>query len=234
MSGLAGEEGEWEDAGAIDSEGHGGPWPAFVDLFAATTLILLVFFAVIAYRYVDDVGDTVRVRQLYDQLQGMEARSGQFAVQQQGPDVLLVLEERVSFQTGQAALLDPARHTLRQVLHLLDEREFEGLIREIEVLGHADRRGNAFKNWLLSANRAVSVSQFLVDSLGLSPCIVIASGRGAYFPRDTTVRPESLRGQAQLDAYARDRRVEILLHPAVGREKAVGRRGCREGALPPA
>lgn len=233
MSGLSAEEGEWEDAGAIDAEGHGGPWPAFVDLFAATTLILLVFFAVIAYRYVDDVGGAVRVRQLYAKLQAMESRNGQFDVQQHGPDVLLVLEERVSFKTGQAALLDPARQTLRQVVGLLEEPQFTGLIREIEVLGHADRRGDAFKNWLLSANRAVSVSQFLVDSLGTNPCVVIASGRGAFFPRDTTVRPERLRGRAQLEAYARDRRVEILLHPAVGRKQAVGRAGCRQAPLAP-
>jgi outer membrane protein OmpA-like peptidoglycan-associated protein len=204
-----------------------------VDLFAATSLILLVFFVVIAYRYVGDVSDTVRVKQLYEQLQGLEQRSGQFDVRQQGPDVLLVLEERVSFETGEATLLAPARSTLRSVLRLLKQPEFEGLIRETEVLGHADRRGDPFKNWLLSANRAVSVSRFLVDSLEMDPCIVIASGRGIYFPRDTTVRLDRLSPREQLEAYARDRRVEILLHPAVGRTRAAGRSGCRPTAMPP-
>jgi outer membrane protein OmpA-like peptidoglycan-associated protein len=228
-TGLAEQE-EWEDAGSLESGGHVGPWPAFVDLFAATTLVLLVFFVVVAYRYIGEVGDVVRVRQLYDQLEELKQQGHGFTLQQQGADVLLVLEERVTFRTNEADILPPAREVLRQVTGLLQRDQFKGLVREIEILGHADRRGDAFRNWQLSARRAVSVAQFLVDSIKVSPCLVIASGRGAYFPRDSAIRPETLFGKEQLDAYARDRRVEVLLHPVVANQNSPGRNGCRPGA----
>jgi outer membrane protein OmpA-like peptidoglycan-associated protein len=225
------DEQEWEDAGSLEAGGHAGPWPAFVDLFAATTLVLLVFFVVIAYRYIGDVGDAVRVGELIQQLRQMERAGGQFEVRQQGPDVLLILEERVTFKTGQAILLDPARETLRDVATLLRREQFQGLVREIEILGHADRRGDPVANWRLSAERAVSVADFLVHSVSANPCTIIASGRGAYFPRDTALDVGGLSPQQRVAAFARDRRVEIVLHPAVTRDRAAGRTGCLR-ALP--
>jgi outer membrane protein OmpA-like peptidoglycan-associated protein len=220
------EEHEWGDETAgVDS--HVGPWPAFVDLFAATSLVFLVFFIVVSYRYVGEAGSGVKVRQLYDVLSQLEKKNHQFVVQQQGADVLLILEERVTFRTGEAILLPEARGVLSKLVEILQGREFAGLIREIEILGHADRRGNAFSNWQLSAERAVSVAQFLVESKRISPCIVTASGRGAYFPRDSATRPDTLSLAARSAAYASDRRVEILLRPTVTREKSAGRSGCR-------
>lgn len=222
------DEQEWEDAGSMEATGHAGPWPAFVDLFAATTLVLLVFFVVIAYRYIGDVGDAVRVNDLIAQLEQME-KGGQFDVQKQGPDVLLILEERVTFGTSRSELLDPARGTLRDVIGVLREDRFKGLIREIEILGHADRRGDPVENWRLSANRAVSVADFLIRDVRENPCTIIASGRGAYFPRDSSLNVDALPPAARAAAYSRDRRVEILLHPAVTRDRALGRSGCLRG-----
>lgn len=226
------DEQEWEDAGSIEASGHAGPWPAFVDLFAATTLVLLVFFVVMAYRYIGDVDVGVRVNELVERLEELERSTGQFEVQRQGADVLLILEEQVTFNTGEATLLPSAHPTLRRVLGLVRGAEFDSLIREIEILGHADRRGDPVKNWRLSAERAVSVGDFLVQSLGENPCTIIASGRGAYFPRDSTVDVDALPPAARAAAYSRDRRVEILLHPAVTRDRALGRSGCLRG--PPA
>jgi outer membrane protein OmpA-like peptidoglycan-associated protein len=220
------DQSEWEDAGSMEAGGHVGPWPAFVDLFAATTLVLLVFFVVIAYRYIGEVGDAVKVRQLVATLEEMKRSGGQFEVQKQGADVLLILEERVTFQTGQAVLLEPAKETLREVVTILRRDKFKGLVREIEILGHADRRGDPVSNWRLSANRAVSVADFLVHSVGSNPCTIIASGRGAYFPRDTVVNIRALPPAQRQAEYARDRRVEIVLHPAVARDRETGRSGC--------
>jgi outer membrane protein OmpA-like peptidoglycan-associated protein len=220
------EEAEWEDAASVDATTHVGPWPAFVDLFAATTLILLVFFVVIAYRYVGEVGDVVKVKQLAEQLSEIQKQNRRFEVQQQGADVLLILEEQVTFQTSHAELLEPARQTLRMVDSLLKQSRFTGLVREVEILGHADRRGNAFANWQLSAQRAVAVAQFLVDSLGANPCSIVASGRGAFFPRDVGTRPDTLQLSDRLRAFARDRRVEILLHPSIANQHSAERRGC--------
>jgi outer membrane protein OmpA-like peptidoglycan-associated protein len=216
----------WDDSDSVDP-GAVGPWPGFVDLFAATSLVFLVFFVVIAARYVGEVGDVVRVRNLIHQLAELESSAGSFVVQQQGPDVLLILEESVTFETGRATLLPTVRGTLAAVVRLLQRDTFRGLVREVEILGHADPRGNSFANWGLSAERAVAVAQFLVDSLRVNPCIILASGLGSYFPRDSTANADLL-PLSQRDAfYARDRRVEILLHPAVAKARSARRVGCR-------
>src|SRR5829696_3277795 len=87
------------DAGA--EEDHIGPWPAFVDLFAATTLIMLVFFAVIGFLYIREKSIGVRTQQLKKALQGVADRQKTFSVQQVGADVLIILEERVTFPLSQ-------------------------------------------------------------------------------------------------------------------------------------
>jgi outer membrane protein OmpA-like peptidoglycan-associated protein len=232
------DEQEWEDAGSLEAGGHAGPWPAFVDLFAATTLVMLVFFVVIAFRYIGDVSIGVRIDQLERRLKALESSGGQFEVKREGAVVLLILEEQVTFKTGEATLLPSAHPTLRRVLSLVRGAEFDTLIREVEILGHADRRGDPVSNWRLSAERAVSVADFLVRSLGENPCTIIASGRGAYFPRVPGLRVDTLPAPARASAYARDRRVEIVLHPVVNRDRLVGRAGCLRGlpaarAVPP-
>jgi outer membrane protein OmpA-like peptidoglycan-associated protein len=222
------EEAGWEEV-SLDDRDHAGPWPAFMDLFVATSLILLVLFIVIAFRYVKQTGDIVRVRELYAELKKVE-QGNRFLVREQKPDVLIILEEAVTFPVNEwrlSTLQQPAKQTLRRVDSLLRAPQFAGLVREVEVLGHADRRGDSFENWRLSAHRAVTVAEFMVDTLKRSPCEVVPSGRGAFFPRDTTVNPERLPTAARRAAYARDRRIEVLLHPVVAGEDSASRQGCR-------
>jgi outer membrane protein OmpA-like peptidoglycan-associated protein len=144
--------------------------------------------------------------------------------------VLIILEEAVTFPVNEwrlSTLQPPAKRTLRSVDSLLRAPEFAGLVREVEILGNADRRGDSFENWRLSAHRAVTVAEFMVDSLERNPCEIVPSGRGAFYPRDTTLNPDTLPPAARLAAYARDRRIEVLLHPVVAGEASPARHGCR-------
>lgn len=219
---------------------HAGPWPAFVDLFAATSLVLLVFFAVLATRYLrlenDDRVVRTQVDSLYHTLAGVARDSGGFTVEPpRGLDVLIVLEEDVSFPRSRASLGE-MKQTGRDRLRAIGERVhgpgFVGLIHDVEVIGHADstqyhsRPGEppARTNWELSAARAAAVAQFLVDSLKFDPCHIIASGRGEYYPRN---RSESGAPPAPgHDPLAPDRRVEILLHSVIS-NASQQRPGCR-------
>ncbi|HET7463731.1 MAG TPA: OmpA family protein [Longimicrobium sp.] len=221
-----------------------GPWPAFVDLFAATSLVLLVFFAVLATRYLrleaDDRVVRTQVDSLYSTLQGMARDTGRFTVSRQGLDVLIVLEENVSFPRSHASLSEmkeEGRNRLRTIGGLVHGPMFKDLIHEVEVIGHADstqyhaRRGEspARTNWELSSARAAAVAQFLVDSLGFDPCQIISSGRGEYYPRDRST-PGAAAAPGE-DPLAPDRRVEILLHSRIG-DTSQMRPGCRARPRP--
>lgn len=220
-----------DDWGEFDQPGHAGetgPWPAFVDLFAATALILLVFFVVIAARYVEEQGVAVRMGQLLNALDSVQQRSphGGFTVQEQKPDVLIILEEKVTFRTNEWTLLEPAKETLGRVHGIIHSKQFGGLIREIEIVGHADRRGSPALNWQLSTNRAMTVARYFIETLHDDPCIIVPSGRGAFFPRNPTILPDTLAPAKRDSVYASDRRIEVLLHPTVGNARAAGRAGC--------
>lgn len=222
------EEAGWEEI-SLDDRDHAGPWPAFMDLFVATSLIVLVLFIVIAFRYVKQTGDIVRVHELYAELKKVE-QGNRFSVQERKPDVLIILEEAVTFPKDKwelVTLQEPAKQTLRSIDSLLRRPEFRGLVREVEIFGHADRRGDRFNNWRLSANRAVTVAEYMVRVLGRRPCEIVPSGRGAFYPRDTILNPDTLPRGARDAAYARDRRIEVLLHPVVAGEDSASRQGCR-------
>ncbi|HET7233906.1 MAG TPA: OmpA family protein [Longimicrobium sp.] len=218
---------------------HAGPWPAFVDLFAATSLMLLVFFAVLATRYLrlesDDRVVRTQVDSLYHTLAGVARDSGGFTVKHQGLDVLIVLEEDVSFPRSRASLSEmkeTGRDRLRAIGARVHGPGFAGLIHEVEVIGHADstqyhaRPGEppARTNWELSAARAAAVAQFLVDSLHFDPCRIISSGRGEYYPRNRS--EAGAPPPTGDDPLAPDRRVEILLHSVIG-DTSQQRPGCR-------
>jgi chemotaxis protein MotB len=231
---------------AWEGQGHAGPWPAFVDLFAATSLMLLVFFAVLASRYLalesEDRVVRTQVDSLHHTLATIARDSGGFSVKAQALDVLVILEEDVSFPRNRASLGDmkrEGRDRLRAIGERVRRPEFSGLIHEVEVIGHADstqfrtRPGEppARTNWEISAARAAAVAQFLVDTMRFDPCRVISSGRGEYYPREAsgTAAP----GGRGPDPLAQDRRVEILLHSVIG-DTSQSRRGCRpRGARTP-
>lgn len=120
-----------------------------------------------------------------------------------------VFESEVLFDTGQATLRPEGMAELDKIASAVLE-----LAREIppdipwvlRVDGHTDKRplsgtGQYKSNWALSAARAISVVQYLVEK-GVPPQHLLAAGFGEFQPIDPADTPE---------AYARNRRIELRL-----------------------
>lgn len=118
-----------------------------------------------------------------------------------------VLQSEIFFDTGRADLKPEGRAELDKVAAAIVE--LEGQIPAeipwtLRVDGHTDVRpimGQFKSNWDLSAERAISVVQYLVGK-GVKPSRLVAAGFGEFQPID---------GGTTEDAYRRNRRIEFKL-----------------------
>ena len=118
-----------------------------------------------------------------------------------------VLQSEIFFDTGRADLKPEGRAELDKVAAAIVELESQ-IPAEIpwilRVDGHTDVRpiiGQFKSNWDLSAERAISVVQYLVGK-GVKPSRLVAAGFGEFQPIDS--------GTSE-DAYRRNRRIEFKL-----------------------
>ncbi|SFM09053.1 chemotaxis protein MotB [Gracilibacillus orientalis] len=115
--------------------------------------------------------------------------------------VVLVLQERVLFETGEAEVLDPAKPFLNKISTLLSN-----IPNEVRVEGHTDNRPiSSYRypsNWELSGARASSVIRFLIESNDFKESRFIATGFG-----DT--RPVASNDSSE--GWSTNRRVEIVI-----------------------
>jgi chemotaxis protein MotB len=130
------------------------------------------------------------------------------------PDIRIVgdrfvFQAEVFFDSGQAVLRPEGRAELDKLASALLELE-KKIPPEINwvlrVDGHTDVRPvsatSPFKsNWELSAERAISVVQYLIGK-GISPQRLVAAGFGEFQPIDPGTTDE---------AYSRNRRIELKL-----------------------
>jgi chemotaxis protein MotB len=128
------------------------------------------------------------------------------------PDIRIVgdrfvLQSEIFFDTGRADLKPEGRAELDKVAAAIVELESQ-IPAEIpwilRVDGHTDVRpiiGQFKSNWDLSAQRAISVVQYLVGK-GVKPSRLLAAGFGEFQPIDTGTTEE---------AYRRNRRIEFKL-----------------------
>ncbi|HSU17489.1 OmpA family protein [Longimicrobium sp.] len=197
--------------GAGDEEGDGGPWPAFADLLAATTLLFLILFAALA------VPAMQRAHQADAQASNLaridsvllRAADRHVSVQRVGDYVLVRIAEEATFPKNEhaLALMKPEG---RAILHDFGRFLSGGLVNEIDqvqVVGHTSSEGSDERNWVLSSARAATVALFLIDSAGVPACRVSALGRSHYYP----VRPARARAGAKADPA--DRRIELEIRP---------------------
>ncbi|MDG2526621.1 OmpA family protein [Stenotrophomonas sp. HITSZ_GD] len=84
-------------------------------------------------------------------------------------------------------------------------------IRDVQVIGHADRIGDDFANQRLSQRRADTVRNVLIAQ-GLPAAAISAQGRGEL--ESITDCGASLSRPALVACLAPDRRVEIVANPA--------------------
>lgn len=115
--------------------------------------------------------------------------------------VVLVLDEQVLFETGDATIIGGQNDFLDKVGTML-----KGMTNLVKVEGHTDNRPiTTFRypsNWELSAARSSSVIRYLVDKFDLDPARFIAIGYGDTRPIVPNDGPEN---------WAKNRRVEIVI-----------------------
>jgi chemotaxis protein MotB len=128
------------------------------------------------------------------------------------PDIRIVgdrfvLQSEIFFDTGRADLKPEGRAELDKVASAIVELESQ-IPAEIpwilRVDGHTDVRpiiGQFKSNWDLSAQRAISVVQYMVGK-GVKPSRLVAAGFGEFQPIDTATTE---------DAFRRNRRIEFKL-----------------------
>ena len=118
-----------------------------------------------------------------------------------------VLQSEIFFDTGRADLKPEGRAELDKVAAAIVELESQipaEIAWILRVDGHTDVRpiiGQFKSNWDLSAERAISVVQYLVGK-GVKPSRLVAAGFGEFQPIDS--------GTTE-DAYRRNRRIEFKL-----------------------
>jgi chemotaxis protein MotB len=128
------------------------------------------------------------------------------------PDIRIVgdrfvLQSEIFFDTGRADLKAEGRAELDKVAAAVVELENQipaEIAWILRVDGHTDVRpivGQFKSNWDLSAERAISVVQYLVGK-GVKPSRLVAAGFGEFQPIDS--------GTTE-DAYRRNRRIEFKL-----------------------
>ena len=112
----------------------------------------------------------------------------------QPPKKVFVLEG-VNFESGKATITPDSYISLMKVVDILEaftESTFE-------IIGHTDNQGGKEKNMKLSADRAESVKNFLVEK-GIAESRIVTSGKGDTQPVASNKTPE---GRAQ------NRRIEF-------------------------
>lgn len=197
--------------GVGDEESDGGPWPAFADLLAATTLLFLILFAALAVPALQRAGQADAQASNLTRIDSVLTRAGdrRVSVQRVGDYVLVRIAEEATFPRNEYALarLKPEG---REILHGFGRFLSETLVGEIDqvqVVGHTSSEGSDERNWALSAARAATVALFLIDSAGVPACRVSALGRSHYYP----VNPDRARAGAGADPA--DRRIELEIRP---------------------
>lgn len=217
-----------------DGAESGGPWPAFADLLAATTLLFLILFAAVAVPAIHKAGEAEARQSTLRRLQtriSLAAHDRRVSVQRVGDYLLVRIQGDATFPRDRYELAQ-LKSEGKEILHAFGEllREDSADIDQVQVVGHTSSEGTEERNWVLSASRAATVSLFLIDSVHVPACQVAALGRSRFYPVD----PARARSNTNVDE--RDRRIELEIRPVIPsdavqlarrRESCVDRRGPR-------
>ena len=123
--------------------------------------------------------------------------------------VYISLADNMLYKSGSYELNDRAQETLSKIAKIItDYKDYDVLIEgntdNVPVNTAAPSMKNIRNNWDLSALRASSVVQYLIDHFGVAPKRLTAGGRGEYNPvasNDTELGKQ------------RNRRTQIIITP---------------------
>lgn len=119
--------------------------------------------------------------------------------------VYVSLTDKLLFPSGSIVIDEKGKAALKQLAIVLNKETDINL----SVEGHTDKQkvsnlGQIKDNWDLSVLRATSVTRYLTEVENIDPARVTATGKGQFQPLDPGTTP---------DAYAKNRRIEIVLTP---------------------
>jgi chemotaxis protein MotB len=117
--------------------------------------------------------------------------------------ITVTLPNTILFDSGKASLKNATNAELDHILSVLKSK-YAG--KQIDVVGHTDtdpiKKSEWKDNWELSAERALSVTRYLIDH-GIAPDQIRAAGCGPARP----IAPNTT-----AEGKAKNRRVEIVVH----------------------
>lgn len=205
----------------LTSDGGASPWPAFADLLAASTLLFLILFAVIAVPALGKVRDAEMRRSTIQRIDST-LRASQFDVEPVGDYLLVTIGSDATFPHDKYEIADmkpEGKAVLRRLADTLRAYALLDSIDQVQVVGHTSSEGSDEHNWRLSSERAASIALFFIGETGLPACKVTALGRGPFYP----VNPDMARREARV--MPEDRRIELEIRPViVGDSAQVARR----------
>jgi|SRR5690625_1867663 len=115
--------------------------------------------------------------------------------------VILVLQDSILFDSGEAQILDSGKPFLNEIGNLL-----KGISNKVRVEGHTDNRPISTyrypSNWELSGARAGSVVRYLIEEQDLDENRFLIAGYGETRP---VVKEDTAEG------WSKNRRVEIVI-----------------------
>jgi chemotaxis protein MotB len=142
-----------------------------------------------------------------------EIAKGEIALSQTGGRLKVDMVDKILFESGSSQISRRGASVLSRVGGVLAQIGDK----QLQVSGHTDNQPISRKlkaqfptNWELSIGRAMNVVRFLQDEAGVPPERLVASGYGEHHPLDSN-RTNTGR--------ARNRRIEILLTPALAPQR---------------
>lgn len=151
-------------------------------------------------RELDKMNSTMKM--LQEELKE-EIKSGDVSVEKENRGIVVTFVAEILFDSGKAKVKTEGLNILKKTASVLKDVD-----NDISIEGHTDNvpiKYSGWKsNWELSTARALSVLHFLVESEGLNPEKLSATGYGEYKP---------IASNETSDGRQKNRRVEIVIKP---------------------
>ncbi len=122
------------------------------------------------------------------------------SIEERDGKIYVLLDESLLFSVGKSDVAVKGQEALKKLADVLAQNT------DIDIMieGHTDNTGGSAINWKLSTQRALAISQILLNNSEIEGKRITVAGRGQYVPIDTADTQE---------ARAKNRRSEIILTP---------------------
>ena len=145
----------------------------------------------------DSITNALRTK-VKNALVGFEGQG--LTIEERDGKIYVLLDEALLFSVGKSDVAPKGQEALKKLATVLAQNTDINIM----VEGHTDNTGGAKRNWELSTERALAISQILLTNSTIEGSRITVAGRGQYKPINSENTPE---------ARAQNRRSEIVLTP---------------------